>query len=332
MHMPGCVGCVSALHVPAATRLQQHTPKTKNKQKYTVMNALHGIHGTQRKHPLERHTHTHTHRHGGSKARTPAAETMRPLHQHARTHARMHMQHTATGPGCEGKEKRGKGVTRRKRKKKKGRGQGVQLVRLHWIGTISGRAPPPAALPCTAPASNGGSGQRAARERSDEEKSPGVPDCTGRGEGWEGTQRVRVAAEMNLWEMLCCCQVAACAVAWVPAMHHHLVWRTQWHTPASVIIIISCGCLSGRVSPAAAAVTCAGNAAMEKLKREEEEEVEWEGQPPAAPMDAITATRHLSCTAVPNACASAQRKRSSSSTPNSRSSPPSPAATFFVVV
>merc|ERR1719326_2519101 len=248
MHMPGCVGCVSALHVPAATRLQQHTPKTKNKQKYTVMNALHGIHGTQRKHPLERHTHTHTHRHGGSKARTPAAETMRPLHQHARTHARMHMQHTATGPGCEGKEKRGKGVTRRKRKKKKGRGQGVQLVRLHWIGTISGRAPPPAALPCTAPASNGGSGQRAARERSDEEKSPGVPDCTGRGEGWEGTQRVRVAAEMNLWEMLCCCQVAACAVAWVPAMHHHLVWRTQWHTPASVIIIISCGCLSGRLS------------------------------------------------------------------------------------
>ena len=29
MHMPGCVGCLSALHVPAATRLQQHTPKNK---------------------------------------------------------------------------------------------------------------------------------------------------------------------------------------------------------------------------------------------------------------------------------------------------------------
>ena len=36
---------------------------------------------------------------------------------------------------------------------------------------------------------------------------------------------------------LCCCQIAACAVAWVPAMHHHLVWRTQWHTLARVIII-----------------------------------------------------------------------------------------------
>ena len=113
-------------------------------------------------------------------------------------------------------------------------------MRLHWIGTISGRAPPPDALPCTAPASksgqgrwvvreeergeaiccgqgreqkgrekqannqqctmkmhtktatskrscfsnvlprtsNGGRGKRAARERSNEEKSPGVPDCT----------------------------------------------------------------------------------------------------------------------------------------------------------
>ena len=34
------------------------------------------------------------------------------------------------------------------------------------------------------------------------EKSPEVPDCTGRGEGGGGTQRVRVAAEMNMWEML----------------------------------------------------------------------------------------------------------------------------------
>ena len=137
-------------------------------------------------------------------------------------------------------------------------------MRLHWIGTISGRAPPPAALPCTAPASksgqggcvvreeergevvccgqgreqrgrgreannqqctmkmhtktatskrscfsnalphtsNGGSGKRAARERSEGEKSTELPDSTGRGEGGGGTQRVRVAAEMNMWEML----------------------------------------------------------------------------------------------------------------------------------
>ena len=32
---------------------------------------------------------------------------------------------------------------------------------------------------------------------------------------------------------------------------------------------------------------------------EEEEQVGWEGQPSAAPMGAITATRHHSCTAVP---------------------------------
>ena len=30
---------------------------------------------------------------------------------------------------------------------------------------------------------------------------------------------------------LCCCQIAACAVAWVPAMHQHPVWSTHWHTP-----------------------------------------------------------------------------------------------------
>ena len=46
---------------------------------------------------------------------------------------------------------------------------------------------------------------------------------------------------------LCCCQVAACAVAWMLAMHQQLVWCTQWHTPARVIII-TCGCLSGRLS------------------------------------------------------------------------------------
>ena len=134
-------------------------------------------------------------------------------------------------------------------------------MRLHWIGTISGRAPPPDALPCTAPASkrgqgrwvvreeergeviccgqgteqkgwereannqqctmkmhtktatskrscfsnalphtsHGGGGKRAARERSEGGKVARVPDCTGRGEEWEGTQRVGVAAEMNMW-------------------------------------------------------------------------------------------------------------------------------------
>jgi len=55
---------------------------------------------------------------------------------------------------------------------------------------------------CTPQTSNGGRGQRAARERSEGEKSTELPDSTGRGEGGGGTQRVRVAAEMNMWEML----------------------------------------------------------------------------------------------------------------------------------
>ena len=50
--------------------------------------------------------------------------------------------------------------------------------------------------------SNGGRGQRAARERSEGEKSTELPDSTGRGEGGGSTQRVRVAAVMNMWEML----------------------------------------------------------------------------------------------------------------------------------
>ena len=41
-------------------------------------------------------------------------------------------------------------------------------------------------------------GKRAARERSEGEKSTELPGCTGRG----GTQRVGVAAEMNMREML----------------------------------------------------------------------------------------------------------------------------------
>ena len=41
---------------------------------------------------------------------------------------------------------------------------------------------------CTPQTSNGGSGQRAARERSEGEKSTELPDSTGRGEGEGGTQ------------------------------------------------------------------------------------------------------------------------------------------------
>ena len=55
---------------------------------------------------------------------------------------------------------------------------------------------------------------------------------------------------------LCCCQVAACAVPWMPAMHHHLVWRTQWQTPASVIIIITFGCMPGRLPPCCCCCCC----------------------------------------------------------------------------
>ena len=44
-----------------------------------------------------------------------------------------------------------------------------------------------------------------------------------------------------------------------------------------------------------------GNEAAEKWKREGRRKKKWNGrkQPPAAPMGAITATRHHSCTAVP---------------------------------
>ena len=122
MHMPGCVGCLSALHVPAATRLQQHTPKTKTKQTKIHSDECTAWHTWHAEKTSLGKAHTHTHRHGGSKARTPAAETMRPLHQHARTHARTHMQHTATGPGCEGKERRGKGGDSMGEKIKGGRG------------------------------------------------------------------------------------------------------------------------------------------------------------------------------------------------------------------
>ena len=81
MHMPGCVGCVSALHVPAATRLQQHTPKTKTKQTKIHSDECTAWHTWHAEKTSLGKAHTHTHRHGGSKARTPAAETMRALGQ-----------------------------------------------------------------------------------------------------------------------------------------------------------------------------------------------------------------------------------------------------------
>ena len=95
-----------------------HQKQKQNKQKYTVMNALHGIHGTQRKHPLERHTHTHTGMEGQRRARLLRRRCARCTSTHARTH----MQHTASGPGCEGKERRGKGGDSMGEKIKGGRG------------------------------------------------------------------------------------------------------------------------------------------------------------------------------------------------------------------
>ena len=49
-------------------------------------------------------------------------------------------------------------------------------MRLHWIGTISGRAPPPDALPCTAPACKSGQGGWVVRE---EERGEMI--CCGQG-------------------------------------------------------------------------------------------------------------------------------------------------------
>ena len=86
------------------------------------------------------------------------------------------------GKGHEGEGEAGERSTKKKKKKKK-----TATSKRSCFSNV---------LPHT---SNGGSGKRAARERSEEEKSPGVPDCTGRGEEWEGTQRVGVAAEMNTW-------------------------------------------------------------------------------------------------------------------------------------
>ena len=57
----------------------------------------------------------------------------------------------------------------------------MQLVRLHWIGTISGRAPPPDVLPCTAPASKSGQGRWVVRE---EERGEAI--CCGQGREQKG--------------------------------------------------------------------------------------------------------------------------------------------------
>ena len=142
-------------------------------------------------------------------------------------------------------------------------------MRLHWIGTISGRAPPPDALPCTAPASKSGQGgglsgrrkevrsfvvskaqsKRGGRGRRTINSAPGkctktatskrscfrnalphtsnggkgkacskraqrggkvtrVPDCTGRGEGGEGTQ-ARACGSRDEHVGRCWCQLTA---------------------------------------------------------------------------------------------------------------------------
>ena len=57
-------------------------------------------------------------------------------------------------------------------------------MRLHWIGTISGRAPPPDALPCTAPASKSGQGRWVVRE---EERGEAI--CCGQGREQKGRER-----------------------------------------------------------------------------------------------------------------------------------------------
>ena len=77
-------------------------------------------HGTQ-KTPLGK-AHTHTGMEGQRRARLLRRRCARCTSTHARTHARTHMQHTATGPGCEGKEKRGKGGDSMGEEKKKGKG------------------------------------------------------------------------------------------------------------------------------------------------------------------------------------------------------------------
>ena len=57
-------------------------------------------------------------------------------------------------------------------------------MRLHWIGTILGRAPPPDALPCTAPASKSGQGRWVVRE---EERGEAI--CCGQGREQKGRER-----------------------------------------------------------------------------------------------------------------------------------------------
>ena len=146
MHMPGCVGCVSALHVPAATRLQQHTPKTKAKKIHSdECTAWHGM--ARRKHPLERHTHTGME--GQRRARLLRRRCARCTSTHARTHARTHMQHTATGPGCEGKERRGKGGDKEEEKKKREGGKECSWCACIGLAPSQGVRPHP--MPCPAP-------------------------------------------------------------------------------------------------------------------------------------------------------------------------------------
>ena len=145
------------------------------------MNALHGMAWHAENIPWKG-THTHTGMEGQRRARLLRRRCARWASTHARTHART-CSTQRPDQGAKEKKKGGKGVTRRKRKKK-GRGQGVQLVRLHWIGTISGRAPPPDALPCTAPASKSGQGRWVVRE---EERGEVI--CCGQGTEQRGKER-----------------------------------------------------------------------------------------------------------------------------------------------
>merc|ERR1719326_2617650 len=108
MHMPGCVGCVSALHVPAATRLQQHTPKTKTKQtkihsdECTAWHTWHAEKTSLGK--------AHTGMEGQRRARLLRRRCARCTSTHARTHART-CSTQRVDQGAKEKKEGGKGVT-----------------------------------------------------------------------------------------------------------------------------------------------------------------------------------------------------------------------------
>merc|ERR1719326_1108926 len=125
MHMPGCVGCVSALHVPAATRLQQHTPKTKTKQTKIHSDectAWHTWHA-EKTSLGKAHTHTHTQawRVKGAHACCGDDAPAAPARTHARTHA-----HAAHSDRTRVRRKRKKGERGDKEEEKKKKGKGAR--------------------------------------------------------------------------------------------------------------------------------------------------------------------------------------------------------------